>query len=141
LGTEGIRSVELDVSNVSGFSVVADSFYDDRSNCPRLAECLGELTRWSDAHPRHAPIFVLIEAKDPSAIFDPIRDKWDAASLDRLDDAVRAAFSPEQLITPDDVRGDAPTLREAIMGTGWPTLAKSRGKFVVVLNRIKLRRT
>jgi hypothetical protein len=141
LGTEGIRSVELDVSNVSGFSVEHDPFYDDRSNCPRLADCLGELKRWSDAHPRHAPIFVLLEAKDPSAIFDPVRDKWDAKSLDRLDDAVRAVFTPSDLITPDDVRGHAPTLRDAIMRTGWPTLARARGKFVVLLNRIKLRRT
>ncbi len=38
------------------------------------------------------------------------------------------------LLTPDAVRGKRSTLRAAVLKTGWPTLAKARGKVVVVLN-------
>ena len=141
LAQEGVRSVELDVSNVDGFSVEHDPYYDDRSNCTPLAKCLKQLLRWSNDHPGHIPIFVLIDAKDPSGLFDPIRHEWDAAALDRLDAAVRGVFARNHLVTPDDVRGKAETLREAVLDKGWPTLDKVRGKFVVVLNRIALRRT
>lgn len=141
LAQEGVRSVELDVSNVDGFSVEHDPYYDDRSNCTPLAECLGQLLEWSNDHPGHIPIFILIDAKDPGALFDPIRDEWDADGLDRLDLAVRTALGTNRLVTPDDVRGDAKTLRDAVFDKGWPTLDKVRGKFVVVLNRIALRRT
>ncbi len=37
-------------------------------------------------------------------------------------------------ITPDDVRGTAPTLREAVEKSGWPTLAASRGKVFFILH-------
>jgi hypothetical protein len=36
--------------------------------------------------------------------------------------------------TPDDVRGDAATLRQAVITKGWPTQASSRGKVLLVLD-------
>lgn len=141
LAQEGVRSVELDVSNVDGFSVEHDPYYDDRSNCSPLARCLHQLVRWSDDHPGHIPIFVLIDAKDPGPVFDPIRDEWDASALERLDAVVRDGLGRDNLVQPDDVRGKADTLREAVLDKGWPTLDEVRGKFVVILNRIALRRT
>ncbi len=140
LGEEGIRSVELDVSNTPDFAVEHDPYFDDRTNCTPLAKCLARLRRWSDAHPRHIPIFVLIEAKDPNAVLDLERDEWDTESLDRLDAEVRTVLGRSKLVMPDDLRGDAPTLRDAVVHKGWPTLDKVRGKFVVVLNRVRLRR-
>jgi hypothetical protein len=140
LGEEGVRSVELDISNVDGFTVGHDPFFDDRSNCSPLRVCLRALRRWSDQHPGHIPIFVLLDPKDPSPIYDPVRDSWDVDAFDRLDKAVRAVLEPDDLVTPDDVRGDAATLREAVVEEGWPTLEEVRGKFIVVLNRIALRR-
>ncbi|MBM3672151.1 MAG: hypothetical protein FJW86_08245 [Actinobacteria bacterium] len=136
----GVRSIELDVANVPQFPVQHDPFVDDRSNCTPLATCLGELEEWSDAHPGHLPIFVLIEAKDPSFLFDPVRDEWDLRAFDRLDTVIRSAMGPDNLVTPDDVRGDALTLRNAVVHRGWPRLEDVRGKFVFVLNRIALRR-
>jgi hypothetical protein len=58
---------------------------------------------------------------------------WDAGALDRLDTTVRRAFG-KKLITPDEVRGKRATLRAAILRDGWPTLAKTRGRVLVVLN-------
>ena len=38
------------------------------------------------------------------------------------------------LLTPDEVRGKRATLREAIVRDGWPTLRRTRGRVLVVLN-------
>lgn len=140
LDEAGVRSVELDIANIPDFPVQHDPFVDDRSTCTPLATCLQELEEWSDAHPGHIPIFVLIEAKDPSALFDPIRQEWDGAAFDRLDTVIRSVLGPDDLVTPDDVRGGAPTLRNAVVHSGWPRLRDVRGKFVLVLNRVALRR-
>ena len=43
-------------------------------------------------------------------------------------------FDEEELITPDDVRGDATTLNEAVTTTGWPTVGASRGKVLFFLD-------
>jgi hypothetical protein len=44
--------------------------FDVRSSCNLFTDCLAELRRWSDAHPDHEPIFILLEAKsDPIPIF------------------------------------------------------------------------
>ena len=43
-------------------------------------------------------------------------------------------FDRRQLITPDDVQRDRPTLAQAVERDGWPTLAKTRGRMMVVLN-------
>ena len=55
--------------------------------------------------------------------------------LDALDAEIRSVFPPEQLITPDDVRGSA---RDAARGgrrhDGWPTLGESRGKVLFTLD-------
>jgi hypothetical protein len=39
------------------------------------------------------------------------------------------------MITPDEVRGNAPTLNAAIRKTGWPTLAKARGRVIFLLDQ------
>jgi hypothetical protein len=51
---------------------------------------------------------------------------------------VRTAFRT-QLITPDEVRGKRATLRGAIRSSGWPTLAATRGRVMVILNSPKQR--
>ena len=39
----------------------------------------------------------------------------------------------DKTITPDDVKGDATTLREAVTTSGWPLLDDSRGKAMFIL--------
>jgi hypothetical protein len=43
-------------------------------------------------------------------------------------------MDPEDLITPDDVRGGAATLEEAVTTTGWPTIGASRGKVMFMMD-------
>jgi hypothetical protein len=46
----------------------------------------------------------------------------------RLDAEIRSVLPPEKLLTPDDVRGDAPTLGAAVRDRGWPEVDRVRGR-------------
>jgi hypothetical protein len=54
----------------------------------------------------------------------------DASNIFTVDDEIWQVFERSQVITPDDVRGDYSTLNDAVMNSGWPTLAESRGKIL-----------
>ncbi|HQR03811.1 MAG: hypothetical protein JSR19_03100 [Proteobacteria bacterium] len=115
-----------------GLKVLHIAQVDAQSSCLTLEECLGQLKRWSDAHPRHVPLMVMIEIKDLDFFatrYLPMKP-WQAADYDALDAEIRSVLPPDRLITPDDVQGQYPTLREAVLAGAWPTLAQSRGKFL-----------
>jgi hypothetical protein len=59
---------------------------------------------------------------------------WTTARMDTVDADIRAVFGAEDLITPDDVRGDAPTLEDAVLHRGWPTLERSRGRTMFLMD-------
>ena len=59
---------------------------------------------------------------------------WTTARMDTVDADIRAVFGAQDLITPDDVRGDAPTLEDAVLNRGWPTLTASRGKTMFLMD-------
>jgi hypothetical protein len=59
---------------------------------------------------------------------------FDAAALDGWDAEIREILPPAKLLTPDDVRGDFPTLEAAVLAHAWPTLGKARGRFLFVLD-------
>ena len=111
---------------------------DYRSTCLSLVACLQAVESWSDANPTHMPIAILLELKDdevPVGGFPfVVPDPWDAPAMDRLDDEIRSVVAPEDVITPDDVRGGAATLDAAIQTTGWPTLGDSRGKVMFLMD-------
>jgi hypothetical protein len=122
-----------------GLKVLHVQDIDYYTTCQTFRECLGMVRAWSEAHPLHAPLMIQVEAKDdvlPSNIgFDfvvPLPFGPDAA--DEIDYEIRSVFPPEELITPDDVRGAHATLREAIEQDGWPTLADARGKVFFCLD-------
>ncbi len=113
---------------------------DYKTRCYTFVACLRQVKRWSDRHPRHLPITILVEAKD-DPIVDPVNlgfvvpAPFDLAALNAIDTEVRSVFGPEDLITPDDVRNGAATLEQAVLsGTGWPTVGSSRGKVMFMLD-------
>lgn len=126
-----------------GFKVLHIQDLDFVSTCYTFVSCLETIKAWSDAHPHHLPIMILVEAKDdelPGNVWVvpiPIR----AAQLDALDAEIRSVLPPSQLITPDDVRGSHDTLEEAILTDGWPTLAESRGKILFALDNEGIQKT
>ena len=126
-----------------GLKVLHIADVDFLTTCVTLQACLGQIRTWSDAHPGHLPIVIDVELKGeglglPAELgFTPIVP-FDGPQLDAVDAELRAAIG-DRLITPDDVRQGASTLREAITTTGWPTVAESRGKVLVFLDNEGLR--
>ena len=122
-----------------GFKVFHVQDIDQTSTCPTLVACLEEVRQWSADNPDHLPIMILVEVKQ-DAIPDPvdagfvIPETIGAADLDALDDEIRSVFDDEQVITPDEVRGDRDSLEEAVLSDGWPTLAESRGRVMFALD-------
>ena len=60
--------------------------------------------------------------------------KFDTAAFDALDAEILSVFSRDQIVTPDQVQGTFPTLRDAVLQHGWPTLGETRGKFLFALD-------
>jgi hypothetical protein len=118
-----------------GFKVLHFQDFDFRSSCVTLRDCLAILKGWSRAHRDHVPILLTFNAKDDSLPGKGTQTlKFDAAAFDALDGEIRAVLAPRDLITPDDVQGAYPTLREAVIQHGWPTLSASRGKLILALD-------
>lgn len=161
----GARQIELDILNdpqggryarpltALGGGVVADPAFaeamarpgfktlhmpdvDFRSSCLTFVACLTEIRTWSRAHPDHAPILIMLNAKTGRASMPggaaPL--DFDAAAFDALDAEIRSVFDAGALITPDQVQGSRPTLREGVLAGGWPTLGQARGKVFFALD-------
>jgi hypothetical protein len=120
-----------------GFKVLHVQDFDFRSNCEPFIACLNIVRDWSQHHPGHLPIYMLIENKDGAPRGDGMTapEPLTAQTFDALDAEIRSVFKPSEMITPDDVRGSHKTLEEAILTTGWPTLESARGKVVFLLDQ------
>ena len=127
------------VMSKPGFKVMHVQDIDYVSNCQPFTGCLGEIRAWSRAHPRHAPIFVLVETKTqppiPGVPGMAAAEPFTAEALDALDAEIRSVFPATEMITPDRVRGPYATLPEAVARDGWPTLKAARGKVVFLLDQ------
>lgn len=119
-----------------GFKVLHMPDVDVRSHCHTFVQCLTQIRDWSDAHPRHVPILIMMNAKDGEASMPggvkPL--DYDAKAYDALDAEIRSVFGPDRLITPDMVRGAHKTLREGVLSGGWPSLETARGKVFFALD-------
>jgi hypothetical protein len=121
-----------------GFKVMHVQDVDYRSTCQPFTGCLQQVRQWSLAHPRHIPIFILIETKQGKPHGDlhlTESEPFISATFDALDAEIRSVFPPEKIITPDDVRGHYDTLNEAILAGNWPTLDNARGKVIFLMDQ------
>ncbi|MDB5226785.1 MAG: hypothetical protein JWN78_978 [Bacteroidota bacterium] len=109
-------------------------FYTFKSNLQALKD-------WSDAHPDHLPIFILIESKEET-VGDILgflgfitAIKFTPALADDIDTEIKSVFgsSLDNVITPDNVRGTYATLKDAVLADNWPTVGSSRGKFLFAM--------
>jgi calcium-dependent phosphoinositide phospholipase C len=123
-----------------GFKVFHVQEIDFLSSCGwTFVECLQQVKSWSDAHPTHLPLAILVELKDDD-IPDPLNagfvhpHKIGPPELDALDAEIRSVFSERRLITPDDIRGHYPTLEDAVLQRGWPKLGDARGKVMFLMD-------
>jgi hypothetical protein len=121
-----------------GFKVMHVQDVDYRSNCQPFTGCLEQVRQWSKAHPNHIPIFILIETKQGKPqgqlhLTEP--EPFTAATFDALDAEIRSVFQPDEMITPDDVRGNYNTLNEAVLAGNWPKLSNARGKVIFLMDQ------
>jgi hypothetical protein len=124
-----------------GFKVMHMQDFDVRSNCRTFVDCLTEVRTWSKAHPRHFPIFILVETKEDEVreIPDAVKPEHFTRSVfDAMDKEILSVFKLSEIITPDDVRGNDATLLEAVRAGKWPTLAKARGKVIFLMDQRKV---
>ena len=119
-----------------GFKVLHVQDIDFTSNCLTFVACLTIIRDWSHAHPRHTPILITMNTNDEKTHAPGGVDEltFDEKAYDALDAEIRSVFKPGELITPDDIQGRYPTLREAVLKHGWPTLGASRGRFLFALD-------
>ncbi len=130
-----------------GFKVLHTQDFDYETTCLTLVACLEIIHGWSEDHPDHVPVMVMIEGKEETieeaaagetdleipdlGFAEPL--KLTPGLFDDLDDEIRSVFPDEQLITPDDVRAGHATLEEAVLEDGWPSLTEARGKLMFAL--------
>lgn len=122
--------------NRPGYKVMHAADVDGRSTCTLFVDCLRIIKAWSDAHRDHVPILILINAKDSGSTLEGAVKvmAYDQAAYDALDAEVRSVLTAGDLITPDQVRGAAPTLRQAVTTRGWPALSEARGRMFFALD-------
>ena len=119
-----------------GFKVMHVPDVDVLSSCLTLVDCLTVIRRWSLAHPDHTPILLMFNTKNDRSGQPGGTDAipFDTAAYDALDAEIHSVLPPAALITPDDVQGRYPTLREAVLAGNWPTLGAARGKVLFALD-------
>ncbi len=144
----GIDETADPVMSEPGFKVQHIQDIDFETSCPTFSSCLDEIEQWSSDHPDHLPVMVMVETKSDSLadgaaglgvelpdlgveFVDP--PDMTPELFDELEAEVLSVFDEDQLITPDDVRGDADTLEAAVLEQGWPTIGESRGKVMFSL--------
>jgi hypothetical protein len=124
-----------------GFKVMHVQDLDQHSTCQPFTACLTIVRDWSRAHPQHLPIFVLVETKQgkPLNVSNATTpEPFTAATFDALDGEIRSVFSPDEMITPDDMRGKYATPNEAALAGAWPSLARARGKVIFLMDQRKV---
>jgi len=143
---QGVRQIELDIYadpngdlwrpiGTTGYKVLHIEQIDELSTCEVFVACLEQVKAWSDANPTHLPIAILVEVKDTVDFPvppDPL--PVGSAELMALDDEIRSVFAPDDLITPDDVRGERATLEQAVLTDGWPSLVDIQGRVMFLLD-------
>ncbi|MES2658263.1 MAG: Ca2+-dependent phosphoinositide-specific phospholipase C [Verrucomicrobiota bacterium] len=117
-----------------GLKILHSPDFDFRTTVPTFRKALQELAAWSKAHPKHEPLMILLELKQDS--FSPKTRPlpFDEAQLKTVETEILAELAKEQILTPDQVRGDFPTLHDAVTKRGWPKLSEAAGKFIFCLD-------
>lgn len=136
---QGIQPAALDTSimNAPGFKLLHVQDLDFRSHNLTFISALKEIKSWSDHHPDHLPIFISVEPKATAIPAYPeftIPLPFTPSAFDSLETEVTSVFPVEQIIKPDDIRGDYLSLEEAAKHHNWPSLEAARGKLLFVLN-------
>ena len=111
---------------------------DFASHCPLFADCLLALRQWSDTHPAHSPVFVLMNIKERGAFgangggFQPAQ--WDAELYRALDQQILQVLGADKLLRPAAVQKPGLSLRESVRQHGWPPVSRTLGQFIFIFD-------
>ena len=116
----GVRSMEFDVRYVNGsFVNMHVPIVDNSSNSPDVALAFKEINKWSNNHPLHIPIIIMVELSREWCEYYLFQSKWNENLFLKFDDVVFNEFK-NKVITPTDLE------------KGYPNLKDVRGKIAVV---------
>lgn len=107
---------------------------DFQSHYLLFADALKALKKWSEDHPDHSPVFILINAKDNNIPGTRPTLPFTATALDSIDLEIRTNLGMDHLITPDRVRGKYADLESSVLAGNWPNVNDVQGKFLFVLD-------
>jgi len=136
--------VESDIEALKkpGFKVMHVPDIDYMTHYYTFIDAIAAVKKWSDAHPNHIPIFIMIDAKDRN-VTKYLKKKnatdvlpFTKNAVDSLDMEIEQVFgkNSNQLFTPDKLRGNYKNLNEAVLNNNWPSLTESRGKIIFILS-------
>ncbi|MBI2374059.1 MAG: hypothetical protein HYV07_08675 [Deltaproteobacteria bacterium] len=127
LDAEGVRQLELDLHLPDGaetLGVYHVGILDPATTCQQFTDCLAVIKRWSDKVPAHLPLVVQLQIRID---FDPATAE---SVLQKIESEISSVWPQPRLITPDEVKGDAATLKDAVLDVGWPKLGALRGRVI-----------
>ena len=132
---QGVRQFEIDVWwDIREGLRVYHNQYDSGTTCPTFESCLSTLLSWSNDNPLHHPVFIWVEPKDwPEQAADVTTTLELSGLLEDIEQEIAQFWPLNKTITPDIVRGESASLKDAITTDGWPLLEDSRGKAIFVL--------
>ncbi len=128
----------IDELRKPGFKVLHIPDIDYKTHFYTFKSMLQALKTWSDAHPNHIPITLLIETKEETVgdilgfLGFTTAIKFTPTLCNDIDAEIKSVFGDDlaKVITPDKVRGTYPTLEKAVLANQFPTIGESRGKFI-----------
>lgn len=138
------KSSGIEALKQPGFKIMHIPDIDYNSHHYTFVSALTELKTWSDAHPTHLPIYIMVECKEES-IAEKVKKlhftkaiSFTPDIVNDIDKEIKSVFgdSLDKIITPDKVRGNYATLNEAVLANNFPTIGAARGKFIFVMMEV-----
>jgi hypothetical protein len=135
------KASKKDAFKQPGFKVMHIPDIDYNSHFYTFKQALLFFKEWSDAHPNHLPIYIMLECKEET-LADNIKKlhftksiKFTPELCDDLDKEVKDIFgdSLNKVITPDKIRGNYATLNEAVLAGNFPSIADAKGKIIFIV--------
>lgn len=120
----------------AGFKVLHIPGIDFYSECLTFSDCLGILKGWSERHPGHFPLMIMLNAKEtqPDFVQQNLPVAFDSTQYQALDQLIITRLGRDKVYMPDDLRANHDSLRAAVLHAGWPELSALAGKFIFLFD-------
>lgn len=134
--TEQTAPWDNSVMQEPGLKVFHITDLDTHSVCHTFRDCLRQMKGWSDAHPRHVPLTVILELKSDAlacsfgGVCADEASTWTLERILEVEREILEVLGRDRVVAPDDVRREGMTLEASVLKHGWPRLGKARGKFM-----------